>query len=148
MTGCFDILHMGHITAFREAKKFVDYLVIGLENDQTIKISKGEDRPLNKIDQRMELVSELRSIDLVFEITDVVDYHDVPQEIHPVYLSVTSRLSPDVLFCSSVADSFWKEKENRAQALGIDFFDLVFPSRVTSSTDLKNRGAIKMLNEL
>jgi len=58
ITGCFDILHIGHIKFFREAKKRVDFLMVGLDNDKSIKLSKGIGRPINTITDRMLQLEE------------------------------------------------------------------------------------------
>src|SRR5271155_5547011 len=45
--GCFDILHIGHITFLEEAKKQGDMLLVLLESDETITQTKGPHRPIN-----------------------------------------------------------------------------------------------------
>jgi rfaE bifunctional protein nucleotidyltransferase chain/domain len=67
--GCFDILHSGHVTYLREAKKLGDKLIVGLNSDKSVRQLKGPTRPINEqLDRRM-ILSELRSVDFV-EIFD------------------------------------------------------------------------------
>jgi len=66
ITGCFDVLHIGHIRLFKFAKKHVDCLIIGLDNDKTISLTKGKNRPINSIQHRLETISELKSVDMAF----------------------------------------------------------------------------------
>jgi len=54
ITGCFDILHIGHIQLFRFARKHVDIVIVGLDNDESIKRTKGENRPVNTFKRRSE----------------------------------------------------------------------------------------------
>ena len=74
ITGCFDILHIGHIDLFKFAKNHVDFLIVGLDNDESIKLTKGKDRPLHNIKQRSELIAELNSVDFIFKIGEVFNF--------------------------------------------------------------------------
>jgi rfaE bifunctional protein nucleotidyltransferase chain/domain len=72
--GCFDILHVGHLRTFKEAKKFGDLLIVGLNSDQSIRGLKGETRPIIPQSERLELLAALEPIDFVtlFEETTAV----------------------------------------------------------------------------
>lgn len=63
--GCFDILHKGHIHLLKKAKSFGDLLIVGLNSDESIKSLKGNDRPINNLDERLSLLSEITYIDLI-----------------------------------------------------------------------------------
>ena len=63
--GCFDLLHVGHIRYLSNAKKLGDFLIVGLNSDESVKILKGQNRPINKFEDRAMLLSALRSVDLV-----------------------------------------------------------------------------------
>ena len=63
--GCFDLLHVGHIRYLFNAKKLGDFLIVGLNSDESVKILKGQNRPINKFEDRAMLLSALRSVDLV-----------------------------------------------------------------------------------
>ena len=63
--GCFDILHKGHIHLLKKAKSFGDLLIVGLNSDESIKSLKGNDRPINNLDERISLLSEITYIDLI-----------------------------------------------------------------------------------
>lgn len=67
--GCFDILHIGHARYLKEAKKLGDYLFVGINSDQSVKLLKGNDRPLNNEQDRSELLSYFEFIDytIIFE---------------------------------------------------------------------------------
>ncbi|MDB5112850.1 MAG: Bifunctional protein HldE [Mucilaginibacter sp.] len=73
--GCFDILHSGHVNYLSRAKKLGDVLIVGLNSDDSIKRLKGEDRPINPLEDRMEVLSALSSIDHIisFEEDSPVD---------------------------------------------------------------------------
>jgi D-beta-D-heptose 7-phosphate kinase/D-beta-D-heptose 1-phosphate adenosyltransferase len=63
--GCFDLLHVGHIRYLTNAKKLGDFLIVGLNSDESVKILKGQNRPINQFEDRAMLLSALRSVDLV-----------------------------------------------------------------------------------
>jgi D-beta-D-heptose 7-phosphate kinase/D-beta-D-heptose 1-phosphate adenosyltransferase len=63
--GCFDILHYGHVNYLAQAKQKCDRLVMGLNHDQSVKILKGPDRPINDEMARSAVVGALSSTDMV-----------------------------------------------------------------------------------
>ncbi len=71
-TGCFDLLHVGHLHFLIEARKQGEVLVVGINSDDSIGIIKGPHRPIQKEDQRSELIGALRYVDYVFIYDDVV----------------------------------------------------------------------------
>ncbi|MEE9403523.1 MAG: D-glycero-beta-D-manno-heptose 1-phosphate adenylyltransferase [Algisphaera sp.] len=83
--GCFDVLHAGHVSYLRQARRFGDLLVVGLNADASITRLKGPDRPINVLDDRMLVLSELESVDYV-----VVFEEDTP-------LALIKQVKPDVL---------------------------------------------------
>jgi len=62
--GVFDLLHLGHIKHFREAKTFGDILVVSITPDEFV--NKGPGRPAFSTPMRLEALSELESVDYVF----------------------------------------------------------------------------------
>ena len=64
--GCFDILHRGHVTYLSQAKSLGKSLAVGVNSDASVKrLGKGEDRPVNPLEDRMALVAALECVDLV-----------------------------------------------------------------------------------
>ena len=51
--GCFDIVHAGHIAYLEKAKKQGDLLIVGVNNDASIKRLKGKDRPISTLESRL-----------------------------------------------------------------------------------------------
>lgn len=83
--GCFDILHRGHLEYLARASEYGDFLIVGLNSDQSVKRLKGNDRPLNDEESRGLLLASLCFVDLV-----VVFGEDTPFEI-------IQLIQPDVL---------------------------------------------------
>ena len=63
--GCFDLLHLGHVAILKEAWKYGDTVVVGLNSDRSVKLSKGEQRPIRPQKERAELLLALPWVDYV-----------------------------------------------------------------------------------
>jgi rfaE bifunctional protein nucleotidyltransferase chain/domain len=63
--GCFDILHVGHVRYLAAARKLGDVLVVGLNGDDSVRQLKGEGRPVNREQDRAEVLTALESVDYV-----------------------------------------------------------------------------------
>ncbi len=61
--GCFDILHRGHVSYLNTAKSFGDVLIIGLNSDHSVRRLKGENRPINSLEDRAQILSALSCVD-------------------------------------------------------------------------------------
>ena len=84
--GCFDILHAGHVRYLAQARAMGDFLVLGLNSDQSVKsLGKGADRPLVPQEQRAEVMAALASVDAV-----VIFDRETPAEL-------IETVKPDIL---------------------------------------------------
>ena len=64
--GCFDILHRGHVTYLAEARALGASLIVAVNSDASVKRQgKGDDRPVNTLEDRMALLAALESVSLV-----------------------------------------------------------------------------------
>ena len=61
--GCFDILHPGHIRLLTTAKSFGDVIIVGVNTDVSVKMFKGDKRPILSQDERLEMISALKPVD-------------------------------------------------------------------------------------
>ncbi len=68
--GCFDILHAGHLQYLQQAKQLGDRLIVAVNTDESIKQLKGNTRPINKLKQRMEMLSGLKCVDWVIPFSE------------------------------------------------------------------------------
>lgn len=68
--GCFDILHAGHVTYLDEASRLGDLLVVGMNDDSSVREIKGEGRPINSESDRAVVLAALSSVDYVFIFGD------------------------------------------------------------------------------
>lgn len=97
--GSFDVLHVGHIKSIREAKEQGDVLIILLNSDKSIKLYKGPSRPINREEDRAELISSL----------DAVDYVVIFDEINPK--KILEVIKPDVHCNGADWGKNWVERE-------------------------------------
>jgi rfaE bifunctional protein, domain II len=85
--GCFDILHSGHVNYLKLAKKLGDVLIVGVNNDDSIRRLKGSGRPINALAERLSVLAGLGCVDRLVVFGDEAD--DTPSEL-------IRLLSPDV----------------------------------------------------
>lgn len=64
--GCFDILHRGHVTYLAQARALGAAMVVALNTDASVKrLGKGDDRPVNRLEDRLAVMAALGCVDLV-----------------------------------------------------------------------------------
>jgi len=62
--GVFDILHLGHVSYLEEARKLGDFLVVGINDDASVRLlNKGPERPIHDERARAEVLASLRCVD-------------------------------------------------------------------------------------
>jgi len=83
--GCFDILHSGHVDYLSKAKELGDILIVAVNSDDSVKRLKGDSRPINKLKDRLTVLSSLQAIDWLVEFEQ-----DTPEEL-------IKRVLPNVL---------------------------------------------------
>lgn len=83
--GCFDVFHPGHLASLSQAAAEADILVVGINSDRSVKILKGNDRPINTETDRAALIASLLIVDAV-----VIFDEETPLEL-------IQKVEPDVL---------------------------------------------------
>lgn len=63
--GCFDILHRGHVAYLTFARNQGDALVVAVNTDASVKMNKGDERPINSEEDRAYVLASLRAVDFV-----------------------------------------------------------------------------------
>ena len=69
--GCFDLLHLGHVTYLENARNLGDTLLVGLNGDDSVRQLKGEGRPVTSQADRAAVLSALQSVDAVCIFAEV-----------------------------------------------------------------------------
>jgi rfaE bifunctional protein nucleotidyltransferase chain/domain len=70
-SGCFDIVHVGHVNNLAKAKRMGDILMICLSSDEQIKKLKGNNRPINNYNDRINLFKTIKYIDYVILYNEI-----------------------------------------------------------------------------
>lgn len=83
--GCFDILHSGHVAYLEKARKTADCLVVALNSDLSVRMIKGNDRPINSEADRARVLAALGCVDFVVIFDE------------PTPIGLIASLKPDVL---------------------------------------------------
>lgn len=107
-SGCFDIVHRGHMQLFNDASRLGDRLVVALNSDASVKRLKGEDRPINGEEDRAFVLASLANVDAValFDpfvdacLLDESDTTSIPEQLRSraveAPMGLMKILSPDV----------------------------------------------------
>lgn len=75
-TGCFDVIHAGHVAMLAEAAKLGDELVVGINSDEGVRRLKGADRPIHCVEDRRLVLEQLRGVSSV-----VIFDEDTPEAL-------------------------------------------------------------------
>ncbi len=94
--GCFDLLHVGHVRYLSEAKSQGDLLVVGLNSDASVRLIKGDMRPIVGQGNRAEVLAGLASVDYVV-IFDEPDPLRLIQAIKPDVLVKGEDWAPEAI---------------------------------------------------
>lgn len=93
--GCFDILHPGHTDYLARARSYGDALMVAINSDASVRRQKkGEDRPINPLEDRIDVLSGLQAVDFVLPFDA-----DTPGEL-------IEAITPEVL----VKGEDWRER--------------------------------------
>jgi len=84
--GCFDLIHQGHIFYLKEARKMCDFLILGLNSDNSIKKIKGKDRPILSQIERSEILKNFDFIDRILIFNE-----ETP-------INLIKKIKPNIIF--------------------------------------------------
>lgn len=124
--GCFDILHVGHITFLSKAKKEGDTLVVLLESDQSIKETKGLNRPINTQKDRAKILGALTVVDYIVLL---------PKLTNDGYDQIVKKIKPRVI-ASTRGDLNIHHKKRAAALSGAKLKMVTSPIKDRSTTNL------------
>jgi FAD synthetase len=132
--GCFDLLHIGHITFLEKAKTLGDILVVLLESDESIAHEKGKNRPINSQKDRAKILAALSNVDIIIPLKSTMtdqEYDALVFAIKPAIIATTS------------GDGNRHHKERQAKKIDAKVVDVIMPVSDKSTTKL-----VKLLDEI
>jgi rfaE bifunctional protein nucleotidyltransferase chain/domain len=94
--GCFDLLHPGHLSYLRRARDMGDVLVVGVNDDDTVRKLKGPERPLLPEADRAEMLAALEPVDLVIIFREL-RADELIREVRPDFYVKGGDYSPETL---------------------------------------------------
>jgi D-beta-D-heptose 7-phosphate kinase / D-beta-D-heptose 1-phosphate adenosyltransferase len=102
-SGCFDLLHAGHVATLGQARKLGDFLIVCLNDDDSVRRLKGEDRPIVPAHERAAVLAALAAVDGVVIFSE--DRPDqVLREIQPdIYVKGSDYRLDEVLEAPLIA---------------------------------------------
>ncbi|MCH2214745.1 MAG: adenylyltransferase/cytidyltransferase family protein [Flavobacteriales bacterium] len=107
--GVFDILHRGHVTLLNAASELGDYLILGLNSDQSVRtLNKGPERPINKEKDRAMVLASLQCVDAVVIFSESTPYH------------LIESIRPDVLVKGGDYDPNETNQSSKTYVVGSD----------------------------
>lgn len=74
--GCFDLLHVGHVRYLQQARQLGDFLVVGVNSDDSVKRLKGPTRPVQNENDRAEILAGLAAVSF-----SVIFTEDTPENL-------------------------------------------------------------------
>jgi D-beta-D-heptose 7-phosphate kinase/D-beta-D-heptose 1-phosphate adenosyltransferase len=112
--GCFDLLHAGHVRSLQVARQFGDRLIVGVNDDESVRRLKGWGRPVIPLADRVLMLRAIRVVD------DVVVIGEDPSP-------VVESLRPDVIVKGADWRGRWMPEADVVRAYGgrVEFVDLV-----------------------
>lgn len=132
--GSYDLVHIGHARYLETAKKYGDVLIVGVDSDKKIQARKGPERPIVPENERLEMVSQLRPVDIV-----VLKKHDDPK------WHLIKTVCPDVLVATKETYTKQEIKALKKYCKNV----IVLERMATTSTSAKIRHLqIKTANKL
>ncbi|MES2213727.1 MAG: adenylyltransferase/cytidyltransferase family protein [Patescibacteria group bacterium] len=122
--GTFDMIHVGHGRYLKEAKQHGDILIVGVDSDKKVRHRKGPERPVVPQEERLEMLSHLRYVDLVFL-----------KELKDPKWSLIKAIRPDVLIATKQTYNAQQIKDLKEHCGKV----VVLEPRATTSTSAKIR---------
>lgn len=125
--GTFDLFHIGHLNLINKAKEFCDFLIVGVNDDRLVESYKHK-TPMICIDDRLEIVSNLKA----------VDYAEVMYNLDKV--DAYKKFKFDVVFIGDdwKGSSRWNETEKSLKEYGVDVIYIPYTAKI-SSTKIRNK---------
>lgn len=93
INGTFDIIHAGHIKLFKRARILSGldgWVKVGTDTDQRIRTLKGQKRPINKLEDRLEVLRSIKWIDEVVTFSTDLELEELIKDFSPDILLIGS----------------------------------------------------------
>ena len=146
-SGAFDLVHNGHIAYLKQAKKFCDILVVGVNSDASVKAYKSTKRPIIPQNERLTLIDALEMVDYSFIFSEKNNHKNIEILKPAIYLKA-GDYSRDTLSSAPLVEKYGGEVklisfESGYSTSGIiqkivDLYGSEKSKSITSSIDIKH----------
>ena len=102
--GCFDIIHVGHVSLFKYAKSLGDFLVVGIDTDERVKSFKGDSSPVNSLIDRITVLESISYVDSVVTFGTDQELRDLVKAFAPSKMVIGSDYKEKEVIGSEFAD--------------------------------------------
>lgn len=133
-TGCFDVLHVGHIELLESAAER-GTLFVGLNTDESVRLLKGHNRPVNTLKNRAKIIAALRFVNAVFAIEEA----NVAKAITAI------RPTAWIKGADYTMETLNKEEVNAAKAVNAEIVLFPFRPGYSSTTIIQNTSLIQKI---
>lgn len=128
--GCFDILHVGHVRYLQQAKTLGDILVVALNTDNSVQKLKGPSRPIQNESDRCEILSQLKSVDMV-TLFDQPTPLEIIKIVKPDFLVKGGDWAPEKIVGYDFVKSYG------GKVLSLNFIDGKSTTQIIEKSQLK-----------
>jgi cytidyltransferase-like protein len=107
-SGCFDLLHTGHLRYLQRCKDQCDKLIVAIEGDEIVRSSKGEGRPIYPARERKLIIEALKCVDITAIIKKREELNSIIEifQVKKVFQSeISAQLYPIVGDHEATAES-------------------------------------------
>lgn len=120
--GAFDLFHIGHLNILRNAKSMCDKLVVGITTDNLI-VSTKEKAPFFTFEERIEIVRNIKYVDLAIEQDDLDKF------------KAWQKIKYDVLFSGDdwYQNNRWNKYEEKLKEVGVKIIYFPYTKKVSST---------------
>ena len=123
--GCFDVLHVGHVTYLQQAREQGDCLVVALNSDESVRsLGKADDRPIFGQEQRAMMLSALEAVDYVVIFGEATP-HSVIETVRPDLLVKGGTYKPEEIVGKEVVEAYGGEVRALGEVPGISTTEIL-----------------------
>eukprot|EP00913_Durusdinium_trenchii_P008975 g8441.t1 len=123
--GCFDVMHVGHMTYLQQAAREGDCLVVAVNSDSSVRqLDKAPDRPVFPQEQRAAMLAALESVDYVV-VFDESTPHAVIDRLHPELLVKGGTYTVDEIVGRELVESYGGQVKALGEVPGISTTEVI-----------------------
>jgi len=138
--GCFDLLHVGHVSYLKQAAEEGDCLIVALNSDSSVRqLNKAPDRPLFNEKDRATMLASLESVDYVMVFEEATP-HALLETLKPDVLVKGGTYSADEIVGKEVVEAYGGEVRPLGLTPGMSTTSIVERLRTENSTNLRKAG--------